>query len=160
MKKIFYTLLLVCPFLFITSCEKKVEGCTDVLAVNYDSLATDDNSSCEYSINGNWDIVDIITDGVSQFDPSIEDGYVMSGGWTFNDDGSCVIVTQHSSYGFGIENATWILIGTNQLIITYQDTDDDTYSQAFTITELNATSCVVSIYDAEFETSSFIFLSR
>ena len=139
MKKILYSFLLICPLLFISSCEKDKEE--------------------EYTLNGTWDIVDITYDGVSQFDPSIEDGYFTAGGWTFNDDGSCVHFIQHSSGGYELMNATWILIGTNQLIITYQDIDDDTYSIPYTITKLNATSCELSNDDVEFGNTT-LFLSR
>ena len=52
MKKIFYTFLLVCPLLFISSCEEEennIHGCLDSQATNYNSEATIDNNSCCYN---------------------------------------------------------------------------------------------------------------
>ena len=48
MKKIFYTILLISPLLFIYSCEKDVNGCTNSNATNYSSEANIDNNSCEF----------------------------------------------------------------------------------------------------------------
>tara|TARA_B110000977_G_C10826481_1_gene396326 strand:- start:47 stop:505 length:459 start_codon:yes stop_codon:yes gene_type:complete len=48
MKKILYTILLIVPFLFVTSCEKDVNGCTNSNATNYSSEANIDNNSCEF----------------------------------------------------------------------------------------------------------------
>ena len=87
--------------------------------------------------------------------PSIEGGYYIAWGWTFNDNESCILFIQHSSEGSVLEVANWILMGINQLIITYQDTDDDTY----TITKLNDVSCELSQDGVEFGNAT-IFLSR
>ena len=48
MRKVFYAFLLVCPLLFITSCEKEVEGCTNSEAINYNADATTDNLTCNF----------------------------------------------------------------------------------------------------------------
>jgi len=51
MKKLIYTLLAVS--LIFTAC-KKEEGCTDIIATNYNADAEDDDNSCIYSIIGTW----------------------------------------------------------------------------------------------------------
>lgn len=60
MKKILYTLLAV-TFVF-SACKKEdevvtptvISGCTDAIATNYNSIATNDDGSCTYSIVGVW----------------------------------------------------------------------------------------------------------
>ena len=52
MKNILYTFLLISPLLFIFSCKKDVEGCTDASAVNYNSDATQNDDSCLFDSDG------------------------------------------------------------------------------------------------------------
>ena len=54
MKEIFRIFLLVCPLLFITSCEDSeeqltIQGCFDYQALNYNPEASIDNNSCCYN---------------------------------------------------------------------------------------------------------------
>ena len=64
MKNIFKILavLFVSLTLVVTSCKKDemlIEGCTDAAAMNYQSLATSDNGSCEFAYaiaQGQWNI--------------------------------------------------------------------------------------------------------
>ena len=49
MKKIFYTILLISPLLFIYSCERVKHGCLDSNATNYTDNANIDNNSCCYN---------------------------------------------------------------------------------------------------------------
>ena len=46
MKKLL--LILLCLPLLFTSCQKDVEGCTNPLASNYDTNATEDDGSCTF----------------------------------------------------------------------------------------------------------------
>ena len=84
MKKIFYTFLLVCPLLFISSCkEDDVHGCFDSNATNYNENATIDNNSCCYDcyytnennievLLGNYcgnEVYQIEADGIDEFEP-------------------------------------------------------------------------------------------
>ena len=52
MKSILYTCLLISPLLFVSSCKKDVEGCTDNVACNFNIDATINDDSCEYPENG------------------------------------------------------------------------------------------------------------
>lgn len=63
-----YLWLSLMPLMFISSCSKKIEGCTDPTAKNYDPRATKDNGSCAF----------IPFQG--PINPNFEDGY---DGWKF-----------------------------------------------------------------------------
>jgi len=39
-------------FSLVSSCEKKIEGCTDITATNYDNEANTDDGSCVYKYSG------------------------------------------------------------------------------------------------------------
>lgn len=39
-------------FSLVSSCEKKIEGCTDITASNYDNEANTDDGSCVYKYSG------------------------------------------------------------------------------------------------------------
>ena len=57
MKKIFYTFLLISPLLFIASCKKNIEGCTNPGACNYNPDANMDDGSCSgYPNNGDYSL--------------------------------------------------------------------------------------------------------
>lgn len=43
---------IVLAFVLVTGCEKKIEGCTDISASNYDEEANTDNGSCIYKYYG------------------------------------------------------------------------------------------------------------
>lgn len=52
MKKIInyaFTICLITVFIFTSSCKKRVSGCTNITADNYNSNADDDDGSCKYS---------------------------------------------------------------------------------------------------------------
>ena len=59
MKKTIYLFLAV-SFIF-SSC-KKEEGCTEPIAVNYNSDAEDDDGSCLYDIIGSWSATTVVID--------------------------------------------------------------------------------------------------
>ena len=155
MKKILYTFLLICPLLFVASCEKKVEGCTNSQATNYNSNADTDDGSCEYSINGSWDIVDLTANGISYFNPLLE-GYVTNGAMTFNDNGSCVIFMETSTGFQDAAYGSWTLLGANQFVFINSSNGNEEY---YTIIELNATNCVLTLPDEDIGTLT-LFLSR
>ncbi len=68
MKKAFYTFLLISPLVFISSCEEdKEEGCTDSQAINYNSGADIDDSTCLYDWTGVWEITSAILNGDPMF---------------------------------------------------------------------------------------------
>ena len=48
MKNYFYLLTVFAILFIFSSCENEVSGCTDSNACNFDSLATEDDNSCEY----------------------------------------------------------------------------------------------------------------
>ncbi len=88
--KIITIALLVCVGIF--SCEKDSsdnaapngEGCTDLLALNYDSLATVDDGSCEYDP----DLLGCTNDLSFNYDPEAT-----------VDDGSCICWVGMEAYG-------------------------------------------------------------
>jgi len=48
MKQLFFILILFTGGVLFSGCSK--EGCTDSVAVNYDSSANDDDGTCEYCV--------------------------------------------------------------------------------------------------------------
>lgn len=79
MKKILYAFLLVCPLLFISSCEENTPGCTYSWAENYNAEANDNDGSC--FLNGCTD-------------PSAQN-YIYN---ATIDDGSCQYVSETNAY--------------------------------------------------------------
>ena len=69
MKYSLYTLLLVA---FLTSCKKEIPGCTDYSADNYNSAATDNDGSCQYSgdltfwMSSQMNYIDVTCNGYTQ----------------------------------------------------------------------------------------------
>ena len=49
MKKLSLLLFVSLSFFIISSCEKEIEGCTNLDATNYESEATTDDGSCTYT---------------------------------------------------------------------------------------------------------------
>jgi len=52
MKKIIFIILLLAGAIALNSCEKKISGCTNSMATNYNAEANDDDGSCTYLMVG------------------------------------------------------------------------------------------------------------
>ena len=71
MKKLIYLLLTV----FIVGCSsddgnQAILGCTDPQAVNYDTNATEDDGTCQFSIIGDWTVTNYtLSDGTNILEP-------------------------------------------------------------------------------------------
>lgn len=101
MKKILYTLLLVSPFLFIYSCdEEEVHGCTDAMAINFSSEATQNDNSCIYDSDG---------DGIFDEDEIVGCLDDSACNYTIDatDEGEC----EYPEYGFNCDGVVILEIG-------------------------------------------------
>ena len=102
MKNIFY-LILFTFFLFISSCEKDIEGCTDTSAVNFNSDATQNDDSCLFDSDG-----DGINDSDEVLGCTIEESCNFNVNATDSDNDSC----EYAATGFDCEgNVTTYSIG-------------------------------------------------
>ena len=102
MKNILY-LILFSPLLFMCSCEKDIEGCTDTSAVNFNSDATQNDDSCLFDSDG---------DGVNDSDEilgcTIEVACNFNTNATDSDNDSC----EYAATGFDCDgNITSYSIG-------------------------------------------------
>ncbi|MAW83237.1 MAG: hypothetical protein CL832_02150, partial [Crocinitomicaceae bacterium] len=66
--------VLIFSIVLLGSCDKDVEGCTDINATNYNSDATVDDGSCEYEgctdpLASNYDPIATIDDGSCLYCP-------------------------------------------------------------------------------------------
>ncbi len=92
-----------------TSC-KKVEGCTDTTAINYDSEATEDDGTCEYEPE--------ITAKITIDNP--EAGTTFMGGDTINIH--AMIETQGEIHGYEVRLTN---LSTNEEVLTYEAHEHD-----------------------------------
>ena len=99
--------------LFFSSC--KEEGCTDLLAINYDLNSTKDNGSCKYSSEnfiGVYSINDSITGGMTPGEWSGQRNYTME-------------IVQNE------DNPSQIIIRNWAKIYTYTDNPTKDYTQVY-----------------------------
>lgn len=77
MKKILTMILSITLIMGITSCKKDKFGCTDPLSLNYDSEATTNDGSCEYS---DYIITDVVIGGESykQIQGTFDEDYTLT----------------------------------------------------------------------------------
>ena len=78
MKKLL--LILLCLPLLFTTCKKEEDnilGCTNLVAMNYNPNATENDGSCTYSIIGKWNVVSMVYD--------VTEGFYTSGSYPNGD---------------------------------------------------------------------------
>jgi len=77
MKKILTMILSITMIMGITSCKKDKFGCTDPLSLNYDSEATTNDGSCEYS---DYIITDVVIGGENykQIQGTFDENYTLT----------------------------------------------------------------------------------
>ena len=100
---------LALSMVFNTSC-KKVEGCTDITAINYDSEATEDDGTCEYEPE--------ITAKITIDSP--ESGTTYMGGDTINMH--VMIETQGEIHGYEVHLTN---VSTGEEVLTYEAHEHD-----------------------------------
>lgn len=113
-KSISIALLLVTPILFSTSCKKKVQGCTDSDAENFDYLAEEDNGTC-YFMGGAVFYHKLETsqymldNGISYSKIYVDDSYKgqlsANTHWTFIPSCESTEAVTMGNYGLGYEKA-------------------------------------------------------
>ena len=113
MKKITY--LFIAISIVFVSCTKE-EGCTDPIAVNYNSDAENDDGSCEFSIIGVW--------SANSVDIAATETTTLLGQTIYSSDTSYTITPQDADWDFE-ENLEFTSSGT---IVTSDSSDNDTYT--------------------------------
>lgn len=124
MKRIpIYLLLLACVLTF-SSCKKKIEGCTNPFATNYNSVAEEDDGSCTYLVIGQeyqgGILAYILQQGDPGYDPSAKHGiiaapYDQSTGADWGCSGTFISGADGIAIYSGYQNTQDIIIGCTEL---------------------------------------------
>jgi len=158
MKKIIYTLLAV-TFVF-SACKKEdevvtttvINGCTDATATNYNSSASNDDGSCNYSIVGTWTPTDVLNEysytvtvmgAVVEEDAGTETMTSEDEGWEFTDveftdDGQMISEGESNSYSH------------SDNVLTITD-DEGTETNSCTVTSTSLTVIISNTEEEEID---------
>lgn len=103
------------------SCAKEKEGCTDPQAGNYNSEATKDNGTCQYSILGVWYANSRTINGIE----TIND--FSNFNITFNPTGTFLIEMDDNVNGYTDIEGVWSVDANTSSLVTMQNTYQNDY---------------------------------
>ena len=118
MKKLIYLLLT----LFIVGCSsddgnQAILGCTDPQAVNYDTNATEDDGTCQFSIIGDWTVTSYtLSDGTNVLAPYDYIDYTL-----YSDNSYIQYVGISGTNDYLIFTGIYTLSGSNNSTLTFID---------------------------------------
>lgn len=136
MKKVFTISLIMIMSIGLISCssgdDDPVSGCTDPNSINYNSNATENDNSCQYSIVGDWRLTKYtagstnVLSGYSSLNMNISSNGTTRLQGTLN-SGVTIIV-----------NGTYVISGLNNSTITLSNTDPGTEDYPNTVWTFNS----------------------
>jgi len=120
MRKIIIVLLILSSIITLNSCKKKISGCTDQTAMNFNSDATEDDGSCTYlSVGDSYQggvIAYILQQGDAGYDADVIHGLIatpsdQSTSATWGCMGTTISGADGTSIGSGNQNTSDIVSG-------------------------------------------------
>ena len=173
MKKLIYTFLAVS--IIFAACKKEddtplapvaVNGCTDATATNYNSLATNDDGSCTYSIVGIWTPNSVDIDSSMTTTIAGEVVQELDGELTTY-SGSQTMTPEEAGFDGELEftsDGKMLLDGDEEMDYTYSNSvltvtvDDTTMEWACSVTSTNLSLTIESSMDTAFNEPMLIML--
>ena len=155
--KIYYFLVALAAFSFITSCKK--EGCTNPEALNYDKEAKEDDGSCVFlnknevsndKLKGDWEVSSMMYAGTEYKGVGFDEMFIafqkldaqggtsnktiVAGGSSTTQTGNYKITAEGKSLSF--DNNIFVVNFNSNIAVTLSGTDSNGFSIVYTLEKL------------------------